>query len=107
MQDGRVARTDDVLVIQNGELRLKLSNSVDRLVYTREHKARTDVIVLDTTHADAHVVPRERNLHLLFHLVIHSRYLDLVLVRHEHQGVSLADMARLELSNSDRAHILV
>ena len=48
VHNGRVAGADDVLVIQDRELRLELTHSVYRLLQAREDEARADIVVLDT-----------------------------------------------------------
>ena len=83
VHDRRVARADDVLVVEDGELRLELAYSMDRGRRAREHEPGADVFVVDTAQTDPHVVTAERGVNLFLDLVIDRCNLNDILVRHE------------------------
>ena len=103
----RVARTDDVLVVQNSELSLELPHRVNGACRAGEHEAGADVLIVNATQANPDVVTTERVVDLILHLVVDRGDFDNVLVRHQQEGVALTHVARLDLANDDRARVLV
>jgi len=107
VHNGTVSRADDVLVVQDGKLCLKLFHSFNWLDWTRENKAGADVFVLDATEADPNVVPALCRLELVLQLVVNCADLDLGMIGHEEEGLALAESTRLDLAYGDGAHVLV
>ena len=107
VHDGRVAGADDIFVVEDGELGLELAYGVDGVRWACEYEAGADLLVVNAAQPDADVVTAQRLLHLLVHLVVYRGYLDLLLVRHEQEGIALAQEAGFDLANDDRAHVLV
>jgi hypothetical protein len=107
MHDGRIASADDAFVVQDGELGLELAHGVHRLLQAREHESWADIVVLDATQVDADIIPRDGQVHLILQFIVDSRDFDFILVRHEQECVAFAEMARLELADSDSAHVFI
>lgn len=70
VHDGTVTSGDDVLVVENDELSLELGDGVDGRLGRSEHESNVDVLVLDSTQANANVVSAHGERDLVLHLVV-------------------------------------
>lgn len=107
MQNRCVTWTNDVLVLQNRELRLELTNGVHGLVRTREHEPRSYIFVINAAQSHADVVSAYGLVDLVLHFIVNRGDFYLGLVWHQEKRVVLANEPRLNLAYDDRAHVLI
>jgi hypothetical protein len=107
VHDGRVASTDDVLVFEDGELSLKVSNGMDGLGRAGQDETGTDVFVVDTAKANADVVTTETDGNFFLKLVVDRSDFDDRFVGHEKKLVVLFEVARFDFADDDGAHVFV
>ena len=107
MHDGGVSSANDVLVVEDSKLCLELAHGVDGVRGACKHEAGADFLVVNAAEADAHVVTADGVVHLVLHLIVDGGDLNVVPIRHEQEIVALAQVARLDLADDDRAHVLV
>ena len=93
MHDRGITRADDILVIQNRQLGLKLTNCVDWSVWARQDESRRDVLVIYPPNPGPDVVTRNGNVYLLFYFVVYRGHLDRNFVWHQDEGITLAQMS--------------
>lgn len=70
VHDGTVTRANNILVVEDDELGLKVRDGVDGSLDGRENESDSDLFVFDSTETDADVVSAHGHRNFLLHLVV-------------------------------------